>query len=270
MRFGDSLQVLLVTRGHPFVRDPFFAIFEGMEGIAATHVEHPAAQRFFNPEAARDWDAYVHYDMPGIEFAPGGPRFHDPPKAYVEGFLELLDAGHGFVFLHHAIAGWPTWDEYAEILGGRFLYVPGEVRGRALPDSGYRHDVSHRVRPVADHPVLAGLDDGFAIEDELYLFCPFEDDVTPLLRSDFGFTAENFYSAANVVQRGKMFSNEGWSHPAGSDLIAWTHRHRGSPIVYIACGDGPNAYGNPALQRLVANAIRWVAADAKLGRAPKD
>lgn len=258
LRYDDALRVLLVTKGHPFERDPFFALFEGMAGIATTHVEQPAAQAFFAPGPARAWDAYVLYDMPGIEFAPGGPVFHDPPADYVDSFLALLEQGHGFVFLHHAIAGWPTWPEYAEIVGGRFLYLSGELRGRALPDSGYRHDVSHRVRPVAEHPVLEGLGDGFTIEDELYLFSPFEDDVEPLLRSEHEFTDANFYSATLAVRDGKMFSNEGWSHPPGSNLIAWTHRYRNSPIVYIACGDGPKAYANPALQTLIANAIRFV------------
>ena len=92
LRYDDALRVLLVTKGHPFERDPFFGMFEAMEGIATTHVEQPAAQRFFGPEPARDWDAYVLYDMPGIEFAPGNPRFHDPPADYVRGFLELLEA----------------------------------------------------------------------------------------------------------------------------------------------------------------------------------
>jgi type 1 glutamine amidotransferase len=261
LRYDDALQVLLVTKGHPFERDPFFALFESLEGIATTHVEQPAAQAFFAPEPATAWDAYVLYDMPGIEFRPGAPRFHDPPKDYVERFLALLEAGHGFVFLHHAIAGWPTWPEYAEIIGGRFLYLPGELRGRELPDSGYRHGVQHRVQPVGDHPILEGLEDGFEIEDELYLICPFEEDVTPLLRSDYEFTDSNFYSAGLVVREGKMFSNEGWSHPPGSNLIAWTHRYKQSPIVYIACGDSPAAYANPGLRRLIANAIRWVASD---------
>ena len=98
----------------------------------------------------------------------------------------------------------------------------------------------------------------FEIEDELYLFRPFESDLTPLLRSDYEFVDQNFYSPANVVRKGEMFSREGWSHPPGSNWIAWTHRYRNSPIVYIACGDSPKAYANPALQRLIANAIRWV------------
>jgi type 1 glutamine amidotransferase len=263
VRYDAPLNALLVTKGHPFPRDPFHALFEGWPDIACTAVEQPAAQAFFNPERGADWDAFVLYDMPGIEFRPGGPRFHDPPAAYVEGFTRLLDQGHGFVFLHHAIAGWPTWPEYAEMLGGRFLYAPGEVRGVSLPDSGYRHGVTHRVRAeLPDHPVLEGLAGGFEIEDELYLFHVFEDDVTPLLRSDARFSDDEFYSAALALE-GRMFSNEGWSHPPGSNLIAWTRRHRNSAIVYIACGDGPAAYQNPALRTLIGNAIRWVAEEAR-------
>jgi hypothetical protein len=33
--------------------------------------------------------------------------------------------------------------------------------------------------------------------------------------------------------------------------------------VYLALGDGPTAYENPAFRRLIGNAIRWVAAEAK-------
>ena len=263
IRYDAALEALVVTKGHPFERDPFFAMLEGLSDIACTHVEHPAAQAFFTPEMARPWDAYLLYDMPGIEFRPGGPLFHEPPREYVDRFLDLLEAGQGFVFLHHAIAGWPAWSEYAEILGGRFLYEPGTLRGERLPDSGYRHGVRHRVTPaVPGHPVLAGLEEGFEIEDEVYLFRVFEEDVTPLLRSDHEFVDSGFYSASLAVH-GKLFSNEGWSHPPGSSLIAWTHRYRNSPIVYIACGDDPKAYANPALQRLIGNALRWVASEAK-------
>jgi hypothetical protein len=103
IRDDAEIQTLVITKGHPFDRDGFFGMLEGLPGIATTQVEQPAAQVFFTPEMARPWDAYVLYDMPGIEFGPDGLRFHDPPKDYVEGFLALLEAGHGFVFLHHAI-----------------------------------------------------------------------------------------------------------------------------------------------------------------------
>jgi type 1 glutamine amidotransferase len=264
IRYDAPLNALLVTKGHPFARDAFYSAFERFPDIAVTAVEQPAAQALFEEESAAQWDAFVFYDMPGVEFRPGGPpRLHDPPPGYRDRFLALLEAGHGFVFLHHAIAAWPTWAEYAEVLGGRFHYVPGELRGRSYPDSGYRLDVEHRVSVVGEHPVTRGVAD-FDIEDELYL-CPiFEEDVTPLLRSNATFDDSSFYSAAQAVE-GKMFSREGWSHPPGSNLVGWVRRYKRSPIVYLALGDGPKAYENPAFQQLVGNAIRWVAAEASRG-----
>jgi hypothetical protein len=263
LRYDAELNILVVTKGHPFARDPFFAMFDAEPGIAWSNVDQPAAQVFFHPERAKPYDAFVLYDMPGIEFGPKGPRFHDPPEDYVNGFLDLLDRGHGFVFLHHAIAGWPTWPEYARIVGARFLYAPGEVAGAAYPASGYRHDVAHRISVVdADHPVTRELGTGFEFVDELYLCPVLEDACTPLLTSDHDFVDREFYSAELAV-RGEMFSRAGWSHPNGSNWIAWTQRYRSSPIVTIACGDSPNAYESPQLRRLIANAIRYVAAEAR-------
>jgi len=46
-------EILLVTKGHPFEREPFFALFDGLEGVNWTHVEQPAAQALFNVMQAR-------------------------------------------------------------------------------------------------------------------------------------------------------------------------------------------------------------------------
>lgn len=252
--------VLLVTKGHPFEREPFFALFDALPDVDWTHVEQPAAQALFDAEHAANYDAFVLYDMPGIRFRPGqAPEFSEPPAAFKARFLELLERGHGFVFLHHAIAGWPAWPEYADILGGRFLYLPGELRGEPRQDSGYRHDVTHEIRVLREHPVTAGVPASFSITDELYLYEVFEDDVTPLLASGHEFVEDNFYSAARVVLEGRMFDNEGWQHAPGSDLIGWCREPGNSRIVYLQCGDGPEAYANPHLRRLIANAIAWVA-----------
>ena len=251
--------MLLVTKGHPFQREPFFAIFDEMHGVDWTHVEQPAAQALFSVEAAAPFDAFVLYDMPGIVFHQDRPPdFPMPAETYRERFLELLEAGHGFVFMHHAIAGWPAWDAYADIIGGRFLYLPASLRGRERQDSGYRHDVTHEIRVVADHPVTAGVPERFTLTDELYLYEVFEDDVEPLLVSSHDFVQENFYSAARVVNERRMFSNEGWQHERGSNLIGWTRAWGKSRIVYLQFGDGPAAYADPNVRRLIRNAIFWV------------
>lgn len=258
LRYDTAPRVLVVTKGHPFERDPFFRTLEGISELAFTAVEQPAAQVFFEPERASEWDAMLLYDMPGIDLMRGA-RSVDPPDALRKNFAERVARGCGLVFLHHAIAGWPSGPEYHDWIGARFVYAPDEVRGRAWPDSGYRFDVEHHVTPVdPGHPVVAGLEAGFDIRDEAYL-CPiFEDDVVPLLKSDYAFVDENFYSSARAIA-GELGSREGWSHPAGSNLVAWARRIGPTSIVTILLGDGPSAYQNPGFQRLLGNALRWVA-----------
>jgi type 1 glutamine amidotransferase len=260
MPLTENHDVLLVTKGHPFEWASFFGMFDALHGVSWTHVEQPAAQALFSVEQAARFDAFVLYDMPGIVFHPDrAPDFVEPDAAYRQRFLELLELGHGFVFLHHAIAGWPAWDRYADIIGGRFLYLPGELRGRPCQDSGYRHQVEHEIQVVKQHPVTEGIPPRFTITDEVYLYEVFDEDVEPLLVSNHTFAAENFYSAAHAVRERRMFSNDGWSHPPGSNLIGWTRTWGNSRIVYLQCGDDPVAYANPWLRRLVQNAIAWVA-----------
>ena len=261
IRYDAPIQCLVAVRGHPFDRTAFDALFQAMDGIAATMVDQPAAALLMNPEGMRDFDALVLYDMPGLDFtaSEGAPAYVEPSEALKQGFRALLQEGKGVVALHHALAGWPSWEEYGEWLGGRFLYHPGRVRGRDCLDSGYAHEVSYEAIVEADHPITAGLPNRFPIIDELYLAEIFADDVVPLLRSSASFMRDDFWSAELAV-RGRMYDREGWDHPPGSNLIGWTKRAINSRLVYLQPGDGPSAYDNPHYRRLVENAIRWVIA----------
>lgn len=254
------LQCLVAVRGHPFDRTAFDAMFQAMDGISATMVDQPAAARLMNPDGMRGFDALVLYDMPGLDFeaGEGAPAYLDPDPELRAGLRALLEQGTGVVALHHALAGWPTWDEYHDWLGGQFLYHPGAVRGEARPDSGYRHDVSYEAEVVADHPVTTGLPSHFAITDELYLCPQFPEGTVPLLRSSATFTRDRFWSA-DLAVRGEMFSREGWKHPDGSNAIGWAKQAEAARLVYLQPGDGASAYDNPHYRRLVENAIRWVA-----------
>jgi len=254
--------VAVVTKGHPFDAETFFAVFDSYDDVEWEHVEHPDATDLVHAGRADEFDAFVMYDMPGVVFdrSGGGAGQSDPPEGYAEAFEALLARGKGMVFLHHAIAGWPGWDRYGQVIGGRFHYTPATWNGIDLPDSGYRHDVTHTVDVVdPGHPVCDGVPSSFEITDELYLYPVDEASVTPLMRSRHGFHDDAFFSA-DLAVRGTRYSNEGWSHPPGSDLVAWTRQEGPSRIVYVQFGDGPQTYADLNYRRIVRNAIDWAAA----------
>lgn len=259
INYSASRQLLVTARGHPYERDAFATLFDGLDDFSWSLVEQPAAQYLFNSSLGAHVAACVCYDMPGVDFtADEAPALIEPDSEFQRGLLSLLEAGMGMVFLHHSIAAWPAWEEYANIVGGRFHYRPAELRGQAWPDSGYRHKVTHRIRVVAEHPVTEGLPEAFEMTDELYLCAVFTDDVEPLLRSDYRFEDDNFYSAKRAVE-GQMYSREGWQHPRGSNLVGWIKHYRNSPIVYIQGGDDAEAYASEHFRALIHNAVRWVA-----------
>lgn len=258
INYSAAHRLLTLARGHPYEREAFSGLFDGLDEFDVCHAEQPVAQRLLGLQTAQDFDAIVCYDMPGVDFtAADAPRPVTPDSRFKQDYLAMLDAGVGMVFMHHSLAAWPAWPEYAEIVGGRFHYRPAQLRSQTWPDSGYRHAVTHTVSKVGSHPVTEGIPADFDITDELYL-CPiFEDAVIPLLRSGYKFEENNFYSAAKAVA-GEMNSRDGWSHPPGSNLVGWVKRWGNSPIVYLQGGDDAGAMANPHFKRLVHNAVRWV------------
>ena len=249
--------ILVLTRGHPFERDPFFEMIDST-GYAWSHIEHPAAQKFITSDSLHNYKAIVFYDMPGINLdtAPPKATFFEPNDEFKMSFINHLKKGIGCVFIHHAIAGWPAWEEYGNIIGGRFLYQEEMVRGVKKPDSGYRHDVKYKVMKDGIHPITNGVED-FQITDELYLAEIFEDDINPILRSNYEFTDKNFYSAARALE-GEMFSNRDWSHEKGSNIVGWTKKYENSSIAYLQFGDGPSSYKNENFRKLIKQSISWV------------
>ena len=247
---------LITTKGHPFEKGPFFDMYDSLE-IDYTHVEHPAAQLILNPKNTADYDLLCFYDMPGMNFdSPKENIEIEPQQAFKEGFIELLEEGKPMLFMHHSIAGWPAWDEYAEIIGGKFLYKEKKLRGKLTIDSGYRHDITYIAKIAKAHPITEGIKE-LKITDEVYLNEIFEDSIYPLLTSDYLFVKDNFYSANNAIN-GQMYNNENWDHPPGTAHVAWVKSYKNSPIVYLQMGDGPSTYENKTYRKLLRQSINWL------------
>jgi type 1 glutamine amidotransferase len=265
----SQTNVLIVSKGHAYNHDAFLAMFEEDEDINTTLVEQPAAQVILRPENVSAYDTILFYDMSGI---PNVGLTHDgasdkgePPEDFKNSMVALLEAGKGIVLLNHGTVSWPHWPFWREIHGSSFLLSGGEVFGEQMPGSGYRGghgpfpNPEFTLTPVEPgHPVLAGLDDGFTVADEIYIKSPnFESGVLPLMRSDYDYVAENFTPPPLAPQE----EQDNWNHPPGSNLVVWANAARNSPVVASDIGDSPEAFGNPGFRRLLKNALQWVATD---------
>jgi hypothetical protein len=130
------------------------------------------------------------------------------------------------VFLHHSLVSYQEWDEFENIIGGRYF-----LSGLEQDSSTYRHDVDIPVRVIhKDHPVTKGIDD-FMIHDEVY---------------------GNFKVLPGVQA---LLST---THPESGKIIGWTNIYGNSRIVYLQLGHDHYAYENPNYRRLLKQAITWV------------
>jgi len=215
------LAVLVITGGHDFEREPFAAMFDSFDGMTWREAQHPSANDSYTPDAAEGYDVLVLYDL-NQEITPEQQA----------ALLALLQRGKGLVVLHHALADYQAWEEWRQVVCGRFYLSPVEREGRTIAASTWRHDVEIPVRVVdPKHPVTHGLAD-FTIHDEVYGGYEVLPRAYPLLTTD---------------------------HPESSPTLAWASVWGGSRVVSIQLGHDHFAYDDPNYRRLVSQAIRWVA-----------
>jgi type 1 glutamine amidotransferase len=267
-----NIRVLFISSYHAFDRENLFRCWDRMgNDITWTHVEHPAAEHFFDPALAADYDVFLLYDaFAGSKLsAPdaNGRRalVPQPPSAKLQANMKQLmtNGDKGFVFFHHALASWVhTWpagvngsNAYVEMMGAAADWGTPlkNLRGKDYPNSGYRQGTEQRITVMDKaHPITQGLPAQWDMIDETYLCPMFEDSVHCLTRTDFVPTADKFLMSPNSA-------NVGAGHAPGSTMTSWVKTAENSPIVYIQHGHDNNAWSNPYWQKLMLNSIKWAA-----------
>ncbi|WP_423128184.1 ThuA domain-containing protein [Gaoshiqia sp. Z1-71] len=220
--YSGNLKVLIVTGGHSFERAPFFELFGSIDGISWVEAVQPKANQMMLSGEADEFDVLVFYDM--------YQEISDEEKA---AFLGLLKSGKPVLFLHHALVSYQQWDEFEQIIGGRYY---DETRYPGHPANGYstyQHDTSVPVRVLIDeHPVTKGLTD-FVLFDEVYGNLMILPSVKPLLQT---------------------------THPGSAPFIAWENSYEASTIIYIQPGHDQQSYRDENFRRLIKQAIFYLAA----------
>jgi uncharacterized protein len=223
-------RVLAVTGGHRFDLVAFREMLDDVcdeREMAWAHSVQPGAQRWLTGDTP--FDAVLLHDISGLRLERGEPPVPVDPSPDVKAHLaDLFTTGTGLVILHHALASWPSWDGWADAIGGRFLYAPGSLHGDMWPSSGTRI-ATYEAKVVApDHPACAGVDD-FVLTDELYCCPMFEDRVVPLMRSNADFSTTLFISTYEHVIVGEDAAPRCDGHPPPSNVIAWAQPDRVHP-----------------------------------------
>jgi hypothetical protein len=151
----EPVRVLLITGGHPFQEEPFLDVFRSMKTIKFEHVKYgEGAEAKFKPDAAKNYDVFVFYDM------------NQDCSAFLPDLLALFEAGKPTVFLHHALGSCPDDEEYSWVRGGKARFDQPKNTTK-LTWSGYHPNTSYRVHVASGHPITAGMSD-FDFVDETY------------------------------------------------------------------------------------------------------
>ncbi len=207
---------LVITGGHAFDTTQFFDMFFSFEDFNVDTISQHHANAFLGENEINNYDVLVFYDM-----------WQDITEQQKNGLLELLEKGKGMVFLHHSLVSYQEWDEYVNIVGGRY-YLENNVQDSSKL-SGYEHDLDLQVKVLDNtHPVTKNIQD-FQIHDEGYFNIEMIPSIYPLLEVD---------------------------HPSCTRFVAWTNEYKNSRIVYILLGHDKHAYQNESFRSLVENAVK--------------
>ena len=218
---AEKTRLLVISGGHDFQTNQFFAMLKGNPDVTFEPFTHPKAHAQLRPDAAKNYDVIVLYDL----------WQNITPEAKAD-FVNWLKAGKGLVVLHHAIANYQQWPEYWKIAGGRYYLNKTMVEGVEKPRSIWKHDVEVAIHVAdTDHPVTRGLKD-FTIHDETYGLFDMAPDSHALLTSDT---------------------------PGSGKNLGWAKTYEAARVVYLQLGHDHLAWNNPNFQQLLSQSIRWVA-----------
>ena len=217
-----NIRILLTTGGHGFQQEPFYAMFDAMEGITYTKAEMPKQADLLRPGLEKDFDCIVMYDM--------CPNMTAEQQ---QAFVDLLKtSGIGLVSMHHNLGGHRGWDEFRKIIGGKFIFDPIEIDGKTWQKTPWSHDEDLTITVVDKaHPITDGVED-FEIHDETYGKFWVDPKAHILLTTD---------------------------HPKNNRQLAWTKTYGKARVYHLMLGHDGKAYANESYQRLLKQGIAWAA-----------
>ncbi|MCE4564821.1 ThuA domain-containing protein [Maribellus sp. CM-23] len=146
-----------------------------------------------------------------------------------EAYRQMGKQGKPLLFLHHSLASYQEWPEFEKIIGGKYV-----EKGKGVDDeeqSTYEHDVWVYCNVENYTSVTRGFRE-LRFFDEVYGNVRIDDKVLPLLST---------------------------RHPKSMEYVAWENRYQNARVVYIQPGHDKRTYSEPDYQKLILQAIHYLA-----------
>ena len=221
---SDALSVLVVRGGHPYDTPDFEEMCGELEGVKcdlvlAAHFETMTAEAIQNK-----YDALLFLNQ---------NKKYTTTKKNRKRYMDLADLGVGMVFLHFTLSSEPEWDEYHDLVGGKWFLKKFE-KDVSL-HSTYFIDMTVDVSILDDaHPTTEGLE-SFTMTDTFY---------------------------GNIMMDPKAHPLLGSNREEVADAIAWAHQYKKSKVVYLMPGFSKKAYLNKSYRKFLSNSLKYVATPA--------
>ena len=217
----SDLSVLVVRGGHQYDTPEFEDMCRGLKGMQVDLVLTSHMQAMSAEEIDQNYDAILFLNQ---------NKYYPTSAKNRKQYMDMAELGVGMVFLQFTLSSQPEWDEYHDLVGGKWFlknYTP-DLKMR----STYFTDLTLDIQILdTDHPVTEGLSD-FTMNDAYYGNIYMDPSVHPLLGTD---------------------------HPDIANVIAWAHNYKNSKVVYVMPGFTKGSYQNPSYIRLIENALSYVA-----------
>lgn len=215
---AQPIRLLVVTGGHDYNKTEFENMLDSLPGKVSYKIaELPDAFALFEKQHRNEYDVIVFYHM-----------WQKISADQQQVMAECIREGKPLVVLHHSICAFDDWNEYVNIIGGKYFHRPDTIDGTLMQPSSYQHDIPVSIKVTQkDHPVTRGIAD-FTLVDETYNNFYVQPGVTPLLITDT---------------------------PGSTKIIGWTKQYGSARVVTLQTGHDIPAYRSTAYRQLLWQAI---------------
>ena len=216
----NSRKILIVAGGKQFEEKQFYEMFSSFNDVVYDTASKPGAFEIFGNDNIKEYNAIVFYDT-----------YQPINEEQQKSFLNIFELGIGCVFLHHSMVSHQEWNEYENIIGGRYYNQSYYDEGKKYGPSTYKHDQNFNVIMIDKNNPITKVINNFPLYDEIYINYKIHKDIIPIL-------------STNNCESGRY--------------IGWVKTYKNSRVVVLQPGHDHFTYENNNYRLSLRRAIEWV------------